>query len=241
MSALFFSYELTKYNEYKVKVPKELREIFKKTFPAARWNYDSLSWLLSASCESRLKQFEAAIEHELALANEEAQKLSEDELSEKEARKIELEIVSIREELHKRRESQNVLNNAKELLQTKKADLKAAQAELKAEQEQHLKVLADAEAELKKACDYDAIIAARKTMCSLHKTVGSANRQKFVAAQETINKEHKRLQNAGFFSKGLNDLYYLSYNRPDRDNPNDIKITDIFKLKEYTKQEEVEE
>ena len=107
MSALFFSYELTKYNEYKVKVPKELREIFKKTFPAARWHYDSLSWLLSASCENRLKQFEAAIEHELALANEEAQKLSEDELSEKEARKIELEIVSIREELHKRRESQN--------------------------------------------------------------------------------------------------------------------------------------
>jgi hypothetical protein len=233
MTTLSFSYELTRHNEYKVKVPYQLKEIFKKTFPSAKWHYDSLSWILGASCEARLKQFEAAIEEELALAAAEAQKISEDELCEAEVRKIELEVVKIREELHKRRESQNVLNNAKQLLQTKKTELALAQAELKAEQEKHLQVLADAEAEFKKACDYDAVIAARKTLCSLYKTVGSANRQKFVAAQEIINREHKRLKSSGFYSRGLSDLYNLNYNRPDRDNPNDIKITDIFKIKEY--------
>lgn len=61
----------------------------------------------------------------------------------------------------------------------------------------------------------------------------SANRKEFEAAQAVINEQRKKLAAAGLGSRGLDDLWYVNWNRPDRDTISRCRnVIEIYQLEQ---------
>ena len=70
-------------------------------------------------------------------------------------------------------------------------------------------------------------------MC--HKNVGSKYRERFADAQEVIKEQITALEKLGLKLKGLTTLYYINFNRPERDNINDVSFDDIINISKCDK------
>lgn len=63
-------------------------------------------------------------------------------------------------------------------------------------------------------------------------------KREFLDAQRVIDNAVQKLSEAGISSKGLTKLALMNYNRPDRDFPSSIALSDILALSQIKIDEE---
>lgn len=215
-------------NGYNVRFPKHraLLDNFKATFKSARFDRDLICWQVGPKSGKRLSQWAALAE---SLASD-IEAMESDELNAQELASLESEINAIRAETAKARQAaqrfeytQAALTASREALAKATADLSIAKADAIAKGQMARKTL-------ETVIDLNAVITAQHTMKVQHGKVGSAARDAFNDAKEVIRQQCDRLLNAGFRSAGLAILADCNFNRPERDNPSTITLSDMCNL-----------
>lgn len=210
---------------FKVFFPFELKDTFKKTFKTAKWNPSEKCWEVGPKSGKKLDQW-----IELAQpAVDDISSVDEAELSEAELIELQAQITEVRAQTAKVKAAVSTLAAAVDLLREAQADLKKAQAELDAAKQEQTAQMRLAKETLGAIIDINAVCLAHTTMMRCGR-VGSAAREKWDNAQAVLKVAREQLKTAGFVSQGIDTLYYLNFNRADRDKPQDVWLDDIYKI-----------
>lgn len=243
---------------FAVKFPKELLNYFKPQFRGAIWRSSSLTWLIGSRSKKKfetwaLEMADKAIEFEVKndlktdedvdkyiaelqvlkiqiLTNKIELALGDDELSDQYAdaqNKLTVlgkTVKTLEETLKKRLKT-------KALLTTKLSDVDELESQRIKLSEEAAKELNENKAIIDRAIDIKATNDAFNVLSKYFGTVGSQNRYKFEAAQAILKEQQEVLNSIGLHSEGLEDMYRMNMNRPDRDPlPN---FSTIYNVVEY--------
>ena len=213
-------------NSIKIHIPFELKDSFKSTFKTAQYTNEAGYWKINAGAESKLKQWINASKSVVKTLDER----DNDELSETELRELQAGILDIRTDIAKEAQLTDSAVSTCELLANAKKEFSHVTAELKAEKEKARTASSEAQSVLKEVCDLNAVLAAQQTMIRNCGKKLSKYKVMFNEAQSIICENKKSLMSAGFRSAGIDTLAYCNFNRPDRDNPSEVDMTEILKL-----------
>ena len=119
----------------------------------------------------------------------------------------------------------NVINNKQTALRL----LEAQHVKLLQESEQRQSIL---EERLNRVISLDEIIKSISIMARTIRIQRANAKRDFWDAQRVIDNAVLKLREAGISSKGLNKLALMNYNRPDRDFPSSVVLSDILTLSE---------
>lgn len=216
-------------NGYQVFFPYALKDSFKLALPSAKWDSTQKCWTVGVRS---LKKVQAWAETAESLVKDmivTKQAMDDLESTEQEFSQALAELETLRTKLKSVREitakKQATLAKLNEIRpQIEKAKIELGKA--KAEQDKAELALAELVDGL---IDMNAINNAIATMTRMRKSaITSKNRAVFEQAQEVINEQRQNLKQAGFGSRGLDDLWRINWNRPDRDRIGDCRKVDDF-------------
>lgn len=242
-----------------VRFPKILLEPFKAHFRGAKWRSGVQSWLIGPRSKKKFEIWakemaDEAIQIEAlnSLDTEESVEafikalmvdkvkvlqsqldriFGDDEVKDK-YDEIRIEIGRIGKTVETLKESLKTKIETRKLLETKLVEIKKVEAErdgLKADcqlEDKRIKEILD------KAIDLSTIQNAYSKMASLFGKVGSQLRREFESAQEIIKEQQQILHALGLHSLGMEEMYQMNMNRPDRDRlPN---FSSIYNLVQYS-------
>lgn len=221
-------------NGFAVEFPFRLKDQFKATFPSAKWDPVLKVWIVGPRSRTRLDQWVAAAS-QVAETIVEAEQA---ELTEQELADVRAQMTSLRQAIEDARGTRNALKAVRELLAADKAKLEEVREthaqevhEAKASKQSLIAMLAG-------IVDFNAVNAAVVKMAKAHDGVGRRNRDDFHTAQAVIAREHNRLLEAGYRSRGLAELASANFNRPDRDHPKFVTEAMILDISRAEKTEE---
>lgn len=214
-------------NGFEVKLPFELKDSFKKAIPSAKWNGFKKVWEIGPRSGKKAQ-----------IWAEQAQVVAKalDEKKEREATEAEFEealndIKALEREILAEQEKSKALDEILATLESAKSKVQEAKAELEKEKQAVADKTAKINAVLESIIDMSAVRNAKQTMSRLQGKMTSANRKEFEAAQAVINEQRKKLAAAGLGSRGLDDLWYVNWNRPDRDTISRCRnVIEIYQL-----------
>lgn len=103
------------------------------------------------------------------------------------------------------------------------------------ESEQRQSIL---EERLNRVIDLDEIMKSISIMSKTIKIQRENAKREFWDAQRVIDNSVLKLTEAGISSKGLTKLTLMNYNRPDRDFPSSVTLSDVLALSEIKIDEE---
>lgn len=219
-------------NGFNVHLPYELKDSFKKALPSAKWNATAKCWTVGSRS---LKKVEAWAETAEIVAEQIAhEKEAKDELEATEAEFSEAiaELKKIGEQTNKAKQYIEKTKSVLAEIANIKRQIEKAKIELQAERDNQDELSNKIDAVLDGIVDYAMINDAVATMQRMRRaSINSKNREIFENAQSVIDKERAKLKKAGLGSHGLDDLYRVNWNRPDRDKiENCREITDIYTI-----------
>lgn len=217
-----------------VKIPYAIKDDFKDSFKTAKWHADKKAWELGSRVEKRLmtwaneyseladKTMEYNQQHdEIEFSQQELERLKENTLQ---------KLADIQQQLAKLKLKNAQLQQTKTAIQELELQLKQATLELQKENCIHSQQQADIASVVSGLININAVLKAHQTLCHVYKKVGAQAREQYDDAQTIIKTAIKNLNKAGLRSKGLEKLYEMNFNRPDRDDPSTVTLTDIYNI-----------
>lgn len=216
---------------FDVKIPFELKDNFKKAFPSAKWNAQDKVWFVGVRSGKRAEAWVQEWAQKAQEVVETAKELKEVEATEKEYQEALRELDKLKQELQERIQRHRALDVMLADINELQAQIVETTKALRAEKS----AVAEKEAEVRNVIenliDEQAIEQAKATMSRLQGKMTSANRRMFEQAQDVINGERANLKRAGLGSHGLDDLWRINWNRPDRDKvANCRNVFDVYQL-----------
>ena len=218
---------------YLVRFPKGLVENFKKSFPSARWDKCSIAWQIGPRSIKRFHQWsEAAKDVAKALTELDQVEFDEEELQALHAEmKTYEDMLNIKiEQLRaancrrgKLSEIKNSIKSIKNKLENAGKDVNEAKAIAQQHQDDCKQALT------KTGINIDEIIEARNIMAL---AMRRRDRRNFDKGMAVIDRLCEVLENSGLWSPGLLELSDMTFNRPDRDCPDDVSVDDIIDIRE---------
>lgn len=211
---------------FSIKFPFELKDNFKSCFKSAKWDSLGKVWTVGPRSGKRLEEWAGKV----APAVEALDAADEESLREADIEAVELCIAEIRAGIARARSERTTLEATGKTLADAKAELESVTAELETERAAATAAGREAHKALKAACDMNAVAEAHRVMTANALKSGRAAREAYREAQGSIGRQRENLANAGLRSSGLDKLYYCNFNRPDRDNPRDVKRVDLYTI-----------
>lgn len=213
---------------FTVKFPFELKDAFRAVFKSAKWNACEKVWIVGPRSEKRLDQWIAecqatSVDFEAVKEENDALLISQREL---ECLKNMLAVVQSRSESLKKQNDE--MANSAQVLAGLKIELEAAQLELEEQTKVTESLQLNLKSQFEKVCDLDVILEAQEDMQRAYNKTGSVHRSRFNEAQRIIGVQRDNLENIGLDSWGMMQLACMSFNRPDRDKPGSISLSDIL-------------
>ncbi|MET1256970.1 hypothetical protein [Aliikangiella maris] len=215
-------------NGYAAYFPFDLKDSFKSVFKSAKWNRYSKRWEVGPRSKKRLDQW-----------MDEAKELAKDIEVTEALEMTETELFNLRSELEKIKRSlaiekgiQNKLSESIWVLSEAKNELDLLSKKLNDEKVITLQKQAQAKELLEKACRIENILDAQRNMARLIHNVGRVAREQYDEQLEIIKKTKENLASIGLKSKGIDVLYDMNFNRPDRDKPDDVKFHHLIEITE---------
>ena len=245
---------------FEVKVPYDLKDIFKSVFKTAKWQNGSKTWFVSGkTAEKRLKGLVENTEGAVQKFEEAKQKNDEAELKDKELRDINEKIEAVTRSLNCQTKFIGDLDNLEKILSEKLALLAESEEKLeagKAEVEQKEAEVEQKEAEVEQkeaevqskldaidqklsgVLDYGEIEKAQRKMI-----YGRENfrREIWNEGVSIIDKQRNRLKEVGLQSYQLNVLSGDNYNRAGRNDRDDPRLVDVSKKRILSRISKIEE
>lgn len=214
-------------NGFEVTLPYALKDSFKKAIPSAKWNPAKKCWNIGPRSG---KKAEAWAEQAQPVAELNAE-VAELESTEQEYQNALHQLENIKNALLKKKEQNKSLDvmladikNVKEQVEQAKQEL-AAEATEVAEKEMAVQEVVE------KLIDVAKVESAIAKMAQLQGKFSSKNRKLFEDAQDVINEARNAMKRAGLGSHGLDELWRINWNRPDRDKVADCSsIFDIYQI-----------
>lgn len=210
---------------FAIRFPYQLKDNFKSVFKSAKWNPDARRWEVGPRSGKRLQQW-------VALAESAAQELAEAEVAElsaSELAEVEAAIANIRSATAQQRAKAQTAASAEQLALARDK-LAQAKADLESSKQATLEQINKSTALLEQVCDVDAIHEVHAILKRCKGRVGVKYREPFNNACTVMSEQQEKLHAIGFHSVGLNTLYYLNFNRPDRDDPYNVDMSDILNI-----------
>lgn len=214
---------------FDVALPFELKDSFKKAIPSAKWNATKKVWQIGVRSGKKAQVWA-----------DEAQSVADviAEVAEREATQAEFDEALLELEAIKK-EYQAVLSRHEKLsdilvnINSTKEKIKKVAQNLQDEKDALAKKTEKIKEQLSQIIDLNAIHGAKTTMAKLQGKMTSANRREFEQAQALVNKEREKLKQAGLGSHGLDDLWYVNWNRPDRDLVSRCRsVIDVYQMQD---------
>lgn len=221
---------------YGIKFPFELKDLFKASFKSAKWNPIDKQWEVGSRSGARLEQWAIEVT-ELASKTEQYNnqhdeaELKQDEIAALK-NQLENELVNLNRKLETLNEIKETFTDSLEAIAKLKQQVATASAEVKNATEIVIKQKEEIKERINGIINIDTVMKARQQMIFVYKQVGATARGRYDEAQSVIKEAIENLANAKLKSYGLNKLYYMNFNRPDRDNPNSVEIEDIYTIEE---------
>lgn len=217
-----------------VKVPYHLKDIFKSVFKTAKWNADRKEWKVGVRAKNKLDQLIKETSEQVKIINElidesESILLTDKELSELKDN-LQSKIEECKEELQQSKQLTINIEKNKKIINQLKEILETTEKQIIEEKQTQEKEFEEIKEKINKIIDIEKILNAKQEMIYTYKHHGSSAKNRYNYAQEQISEEINKLEKVGLKSSGLNRLYYFNFNRPDRDNPNSVEITDIYDI-----------
>lgn len=210
---------------YSIIVPFALKDIFKATFPSAKWDPASKSWGVGKRSGKKLTEWAEAAEPLL----DKLKAIQEIEAAEIDLFAAKAQLSTMLDALDKRLSEKRPLSELLEELKSVEDKIAAVQAETKIAADILLEERSSIQKLLSRVIDFKAVNDARAKMATLHNQKGQ--REQFDKHQSVIKAQLDNLRNIGFTSAGLMHLSYASYNRPDRDKIYGDEVPDILDVK----------
>ena len=225
-----------------VKVPFDLKDIFKAVFKTAKWDSLSKAWQVGVRAEKKIQQFiaDTATAQADAAALEQAQ--AEQDAIEYDTRKLNEELAKAKAAISAKRESLKntkalkvALEEAKAALATTKTELNEVAEELATEKASAATQKEEIKQMLSSIIDLNRVFELKRVLEQNHVPSDRTKKQRFAAAQDELLKMFRALQAAGLESAGIWEMYQANINRPDRDsvrNMSDDRVYLITKTEE---------
>ena len=229
----------TKYeNKLQVKVPYELKDLFKKSFKTSKWNSYMKTWDINDNARNtnKLDLFIQETEQltndiEVAAAAEKESEYSETELKElrSEIASLQKNIKNNKESIIDLRETNKEIKSAKEEIEALKIELAKVNAEEK-EERQNVESFVDSLIDTSELENISSTISSYASKSFLRAT----DKDDLKEIIQYVYKAEEILKNAGFKSRNLSRLSNTNFNRLDRDNFNfnDEDFYDIVKIED---------
>lgn len=218
-----------------VKIPYEIKDSFKQHFPSAKWDATHKRWQLGKRSKKRLLSWVQTVEESGVL--EALKEREEYTLTEREIDTLLRELESCKQRIKlsiKERETYRAhgerLKNLRHELEDSQNDLEQVAAEVEVARLDRKQEKERVTAMLQHILSFNDIKKAKSDMERFGKRVGREAKEKYLSAQGMIMEETRKLAQAGFTSKGLMELSYMNFNRPDRDDPSLISLDDILTI-----------
>jgi chromosome segregation ATPase len=219
-----------------IKVHYELKDEFKKLFRTAKWNNNEKKWEVK-DCKQNINKLakwsEMTAETEAQLDEKKQFEKDIDECKD-ELFELEMALEGIKKEAEHNKKLQEKLleiNAEIENIKKEKSDVIALlEASRKQNKEEALKI----EESLKSIIDIEKIERCHQIMISKKDSIYSTDKEKYREAQSEIGEEIEKLAKIGLQSAGLNELYNMNVNRPDKYKPYDVTMLDILYVYKIT-------
>lgn len=215
-------------NGFEVKLPYALKDSFKKAIPSAKWNPAKKCWEIGPRSGKKAEAW-AEQAQSVAQLNDE---VAEIEATEQEFQAALHELENIKKRLAQKKEKNKSLDLMLSEINDLKNQIEKAQNELTKEAEE----VAEKETAIQNVVANLIDIAETKRaiaqMAQLQGKLTSKNRRLFQELQDVINEARTKMRKAGLGSYGLDDLWRINWNRPDRDKVADCRsIFEIYQIK----------
>lgn len=206
--------EITKTEKgFTAKIPFSLKDSFKKAIPSAKWNKDEKVWEIGPRSG---KKAQAWAEQAQQVENV-AEQAEEVQATEQEYQQAIAELARIKAELEKSIEESKSINEILADIASVKTEIAKTKAKLEQKNEEIARKNSEIKQVLSDIIDMKAIAEAQSVMARLQGKMTTVNRIEFEKAQDTINEQRHKLAEVGLGSCGLDDLWRINWNRPDRD------------------------
>lgn len=204
-----------------VSFPFELKDIFRKAFPRAKWNRDSRTWSVSTRSASRLDKWVEEVKKSGVL--EEIAGRDEAEFATREVESLARDLAQIKGEVSRARKSivasREKIGTAEALraqLEAAKSELEIAQAEKASVQAKERAARKDIESRISHITTASRIERLRREMLNNYVPRSSA-RTNWENAQSEISKINRELEAIGIKCRATKLAAAANFNRPDRD------------------------
>lgn len=216
-----------------VKIPYELKDLFKKSFAKIKWDSDSKRWIVALDQKNRLIQWlDAAKKTAEEIETHEKELLNEEELTE-----LQSEFESIQKELRQKRKQTTDFLTVGSTLKEAEKNLEKARADLKTETDQYYEARGEAYRLMTTFLDIKEIMQSIEKMKKNQGGTHSKNRVLYQEAQSEVGIHLKKLWKLGFDCYAMRQAYYALYNRPDRDCVKWITLDDLLLIKKVQSSE----
>ena len=246
-----------------VRFPKTLLDQFKPHFRGAKWRSNLQSWLIGPRSKKKFEvwakemadkaiQIEALndldtedsinaftnsllIDKVIFLRTQLDHMLGDDEVQRKhdeiqiEIDRVEKTVESLKKSLIQKNETRKLLEGKLQQIQQVESERKQLQNDC-TEQDNQIKLIVN------KAIDLELLKNAYSKISSLFGKVGSQIRMEFNSAQDQIKEQQQVLHSLGLHSKGMEEMYRMNMNRPDRDHL--PSFSSIYNIVEYVEEED---
>ncbi|ELK2252454.1 hypothetical protein NB501_05445 [Vibrio alginolyticus] len=241
-------------NGFEVNVDYELKDLFKKSFPSAKWQSQSKTWKVGPRSGKRLEQWVSEVDG-LAAEIKEKNDLKESSLIvEKEYDELRYDVIKLSESVNaeKRRlesyisnktemieeatEEKEELSKALEFVKKQVQDTLEDLNTVKIETEQVKKDLLEESRKIFEALlDTDEISSSLSMMQRQTGQVSTRCREQWQSAKDKLIEAYDTLKNHGYYSKGLDEITDLNWNKQRRSGvttARDFSYDDFLELKE---------
>lgn len=214
-------------NGFEVTLPYALKDSFKKAIPSAKWNPEKKCWNIGPRSGKKAEMW-AEQAQPVAELNAEVAEL---ESTEQEYQNALRQLENIKNALLKKKEQNKSLDVMLADIESVKAQVEQAKQELAAEATEVAEKEMAVQEVVEKLIDVAKVESAISKMAQLQGKFSSKNRKLFEDAQDVINKARSAMKRAGLGSHGLDELWKINWNRPDRDKVADCSsIFDIYQI-----------
>lgn len=212
---------------FEVTLPYALKDSFKQAIPSAKWNPAKKCWEIGPRSGKKAEAW-AEQAQSVAELNDE---VAEIESTEKEFQAALRELENIKKRLSQKKEQNKSLDVMLADIESVKAQVEQAKQELAAEATEVAEKEMAVQEVVEKLIDVAEVQSAIAKMAQLQGKFSSKNRKLFEDAQDVINEARSAMKRAGLGSHGLDELWKINWNRPDRDKVADCSsIFDIYQI-----------
>lgn len=212
---------------YSVRFPYALKEVFRETFPSAKWASTTKLWNVGPRSGTRLEAWKNAVSDTAKQIVDAESAIESEEINAKLIDSINAKLATILSNLKVNAQFLQTYSDTVTVLEEKKAELTSLKMRLANEALSAEQAKADLLARLKGVLDMPIVAHLRRDLALNHKI---GRRAQFNEAKDEIYEIIYNLRSIGLKSRGLSRLYNLNFNRPDRDKALEVSDNDILDI-----------